>query len=348
MSRANADGCLSIAALVVIMVSGMTSASSTHTSPEYHRYTGICDASGVVAIGDREFAVADDELNRLSVYRLDTPGASGYSLEISDFLKLNKPDKKPEKEPKEADLEGATRIGDTIYWISSHGRNSKGKKAKGRMQFFATKIQHHKGNSTLVPVGNPYNQLLHDLVNAPQHKSFNLHIASELSPKVEGGLNIEALTNMPNGHLLIGFRSPILEGKSLIVELLNPDGVIQGQAALFGQPRLIGLDGGIRAMASHGNQYLIIGNERSAEGGESALFVWDGESEEVSKVKNIDFADFNPEAIAIFPDDEGGQILLLSDDGVRDVEGRRCKDIVDREQRFFRSMLYRHPGLRFL
>jgi hypothetical protein len=320
-------------------------------SSERHHHTGICDASGVVAISDNEFAVADDELNRLVVYALHTSGPEQSSLELSDFLELHKKANKnkdePPKTPKEADLEGATRIGDVIYWISSHGRNRKGKKARGRMQFFATRIHNNGAKRVLLPYGTSYTRLLEDLVAAPQHQAFNLDLAATLPPKAPGGLNIEAVTDMPNGHLLIGFRSPTIAGKSLVIELKNPADIIAGQPALFGHPRLIKLDGGIRAMASQGERYLIIGNELDAEAGQSSLFLWDGESAGVEKVRNLTFPDFNPEAIAVFPDEKGGQVLLLSDDGVRNVDETRCKDIIDREQRYFRSVLYRHPQLQF-
>jgi hypothetical protein len=320
-------------------------------SLEQHHHTGICDASGVVAISDDEFAVADDELNRLLVYKLHASGPEASSLEFSDFLKLHKKAQKnkdkPPKAPKEADLEGATRIGDVIYWISSHGRNRKGKKAKSRMQFFATRIHSDGAKRVLLPYGLPYTRLLEDLIAAPQHKAFQLDLAATLPPKAQGGLNIEAVTDMPNGHLLIGFRSPTISGKSLIVELKNPAEIIAGQSALFGKPRLIKLDGGIRAMASQGGRYLIIGNELNAEAGQSTLFLWDGESDGVDKIRSLTFPDFNPEAIAVFPDEKGGQVLLLSDDGVRNVDETRCKDIIDREQRYFRSVLYRHPQLQF-
>ena len=52
---------------------------------------------------------------------------------------------------------------------------------------------------------------------------------------------------------------------------------------------------------------MIIGNEQDAEAGQSSLFLWDGESSTVDKVESLTFANFNPEAIAAFPDEKGGQ-----------------------------------------
>ena len=328
-----------------------SSAGLVSASVEEHRHSGICDASGVVAIGNGMFAVADDELNRLLIYNLHTSGPAASSLGLNGFLKLHSKNDNPKNEhskaPKEADLEGAARVGDVVYWISSHGRNRKGDRVEARMQFFATKIHNDGTKPVLVPFGSPYTRLLQDLIAAPQHQSFMLEAAATLPPKAHGGLNIEAMADMPNGHLLIGFRSPTIAGKSLIIELENPQGIIAGEAASFGHPRLIELDGGIRAMASEGGRYMIIGNEQEADDGQSSLFLWDGEGTKIERLESLIFADFNPEAIAAFPDRKGGQILLLSDDGMKDLGGSTCKKISDPRQRYFRSFLYRHPELFF-
>ena len=41
----------------------------------------------------------------------------------------------------EADLEGSARVGDLIYWIASHGRDSNGRRQPHRLRFFATPIR---------------------------------------------------------------------------------------------------------------------------------------------------------------------------------------------------------------
>ena len=141
-----------------------SSASLVSAFVEEHRHSGICDASGVVAISNDAFAVADDELNRLLIYNLHTSGPEESSLELSDFLGLHQQadntKNKPRKMTKEADLEGAARVGDVVYWISSHGRNRKGKRVEARMRFFATKIYNDGLKSVLRPFGSPYTRLL--------------------------------------------------------------------------------------------------------------------------------------------------------------------------------------------
>lgn len=62
------------------------------------RYEGLCDASAAVALDGWHFVVADDEHNRLTVYRRSEARSVG-EVELDKFLKTNK----------EADLEGAER-----------------------------------------------------------------------------------------------------------------------------------------------------------------------------------------------------------------------------------------------
>src|SRR5262245_46723677 len=80
---------------------------------ELAEYTGMCDASAGVAIAADLFIVASDEDNRLRIYRRDRPGAPEQEFDLTAFLKLGA--------DQEADIEGATRIGDRIFWITSHG-----------------------------------------------------------------------------------------------------------------------------------------------------------------------------------------------------------------------------------
>jgi hypothetical protein len=81
----------------------------------------MCDASAAAAIDGEHFVVADDEDNVLRVYRREG-GRALAEFDLSEFL-----GNKGKKKPKEADLEGGAQIGSLTFWITSHGRNSKGK-----------------------------------------------------------------------------------------------------------------------------------------------------------------------------------------------------------------------------
>ncbi len=181
-------------------------------------YRGMCDASAAAAIGPDLFVVANDERNQLKVYRRGAP-AEVDEIDLSDFLST--------KVDKESDLEGAATIGERIYWISSHGRNKKGKFQERRHRFFATELR----DGSLVPVGKPYTKLLDDMIAAPQLRQYGLAAASEKMPEETGAFNIEGLAATPDGGLLIGLRNPA----PLVIPLLNPAQVIQGAAAQLGE-----------------------------------------------------------------------------------------------------------------
>lgn len=348
-----------LAFLFIFLVAPPLSLAITSNDDPISIHQGICDASGVVDLGNGEFAVADDELNMLLIYKTGESGAPLYSVEISEFLqvikhpkskrgKLGKSKKKIAPKIKEVDIEGATRVGDSVFWIASHGRQKSGKQASERMRIFATSIVRKDGETSLTFRGEPYNRLLEDLLEDKRYSKFALLEASEKSPKSPGGLNIEAITDRPDGALLIGFRSPLNAGNALIVPLLNPSGVIQGEKARFGDPITINLGGrGVRGLASSGAEYLIVVNDPEGDSHQPGLFKWDGKSVQPTAIHGLQFGDFNPEAVAILPDSRGGKVLMLSDDGSKEIGHDRCKDLQDFRLRRFRSVTFRHKELVF-
>ncbi|MCE6966894.1 hypothetical protein, partial [Cereibacter sphaeroides] len=56
-------------------------------------------------------------------------------MDLNIFLGIDPQGKNPE-----ADLEGLSRIGDTVYAITSHGRNKDGKFRPNRHRLFALKV----------------------------------------------------------------------------------------------------------------------------------------------------------------------------------------------------------------
>jgi hypothetical protein len=244
--------------------------------------------------------------------------------------------KKPKKSP-EADLEAATTLGDTAYWLTSHGLNSKGKRKDARFIFFATTLPRPDGPAMMV--GQPYRWLHDDLLQSPALAPFDLRAASERAPKEEGALNLEGLTATPDGKsLYIGFRNPVPRGKALLVPLLNPADVMRGQRARLGQPRQLDLGGqGIRALSWWRGHYLIIAGDHG-DGGISHLYRWDGRGE-ARRIDGVDLEGLNPEAF--FTPESRDEIVLFSDDGGVNIDGRRCKDLEDDRQRQFRGLRLR-------
>jgi len=297
-------------------------------------YHGLCDASAAETLGAGFFVVADDEDNILRIYDRAGGGLPVASLDLSRFLQTDP------KHP-EADLEGAARLGNLIYWITSHGRNADGKRRASRHRFFATEVTVSNGVPGLTTVGQPYTRLLQDLIGNPRLARFGLAAAAQLPPKHPGALNIEGLAPSPAGHLWIGFRNPIPREGALLVPMLNPEEVIHGARARFGEAVLLPMGGrGIRSMTDWGTEYLIVAGSYDGEG-RSELYRWNGSEATPRRLNRSPLLGLNPEALARFRDSSPDQdaLLVISDDGTRLIEGQPCKMLKDPLQKQFRARL---------
>jgi hypothetical protein len=303
-------------------------------------YAGMCDGSAAAALDEQTFVVASDEAtlkqgptpqrNVLGVYRIDQGGAPLQTVDLSAAL-APEPNNPAQHDPEhvEADIEGAARIGDRIYWITSHGHNSKGKRRVDRYRFFATDLVGSGPNVALRPAGTTgpfpaYMNLLKDMSGAAQLAGFKLGEldAGNKAPE-EGGINIEGLCATRDNKLLIAFRSPLTQGKALLIPLENGDDLITGKTAQakFGAPLQLDLGGlGIRdiAYAKAQDVYLIIAGPATADG-PFRLYQWSGNSAQppiVSKDKagnEISLSGLNPEALVVYPN--SNRVLVISDDG---------------------------------
>jgi hypothetical protein len=291
---------------------------------------GMCDASAAVALDTNFFAVANDEDNALRIFQLDRPGLPVQSVDLSRFLGVDP--KKPE-----TDLEGAAWLGDTIFWIGSHGQNRTGKYRTSRHRLFATRVEKARGGVRVVPVGAPYSDLLFDLLREPRLRPFKLETTLGLPPKAPGALNIEGLCSTPATNLLIGFRNPIPRGRALIVPVLNPFELIRGRPARLGDPILLDLAGrGIRDLAFWRGRYVIIAGSFDGSS-RSRLYLWDGGQSPPERMEGPQFKGINPEAVVVYPEPADG-FQLLSDDGTLLINGVCCKDLPNRAQKRFRGL----------
>lgn len=317
-------------AVVLALVPLLPPAHGSSTAPILYR--GMCDASAVVTLGTSHFVVADDDDNILRVYSRENGGLPVRAIDFARFLAINP------RSP-EADIEGAARIGDRIYWITSHGRNKSGRQRLNRHRVFATTVVENTGNLDIRPAGRPYGGLLHDLVSDPKLADFNLSAAAMRAPKSRGALNIEGLCATPEGYLLLGFRNPVPQGKALIVPLLNPEELIAGQPARFGSPILLELGGfGIRSIAASSGKYLIVAGSYDGDG-QSVLYEWMGGGNKPQRLERTELFGLNPEAIEFFRDRETEQLLVVSDDGAMLVGGKPCKQLKDPKLKSFRAMI---------
>ena len=308
-------------------------ANSAHNEPleEVLLYRGTSDSSAAAAIGEDMFIVADDENNILRVYKTKGSGQPVFRYDLTRFLNIY-------QEHPEADIEGATMIGDTIYWISSHGRNKDGKMRPNRYRFFATSVKVENGNVTIRPVGTPCRTLVHHLIITEHALELRLRRATRfdaanltkqelkrLAPKEEG-LNIEGLCASPDGETIyIGFRNPrpydILSGRvnAIVIPLNNPKQVIEsGHPPIFGDPMLWDLGGlGIRSMEYsdfHKSFFIIAGPYNEQPG--FVLYRWSGQKDKqpvMVRKLTTDKSSLKPEALISFKN--SSRFLMLSDDG---------------------------------
>ena len=300
----------------------------------WRTHSGICDASGAVLIGpgSTRFLVANDEDTSITSLRLYDAAADGSPLATypldSEVLKLD-PD-----EP-EMDLEASAWLGERIWWIGSHSRSKRGKPRPSRQRLFATRME------SGVPVisGQPYCHLLRDV-----SRELGLDLDNGHAPK-DGGLSIEGLAAMRDmGGLLIGLRSPLLDGKALLISLLNAPAVVDGGAdPRFGEPSRLDLGGlGIRSIDywSKRRTYLILAGPPGGTAADVALLSWSGsESDRPHSVEGIPLGDIvpeddvTPEALMIC--EKTDTIYILLDEGNRRTGGLKCKDAAERS---FRSI----------
>lgn len=315
---------IAILANVVLITTALTAQAA---GPRSGLYQGPCDASAATALDAEHFVVGADEGDTLYTYRRGEKAAVG-SIDLSGFLGT--------KAGEESDIEAAAAIGTRIYWITSHGRNGKGKVQHSRHRFFATDIVPGQPPS-LKPAGKPYTQLLRDMDKSGALKPYKLGDAARLPAEAEDGLNIEGLAATPAGTLLIGFRNPLRHQRALIVPLLNPAELIAGKTARFGASIELDLGRrGIRSIEQFGGGYLIVAGP-TADAGTFALFKWSGNAGDAANpVAGVELKDLRPEAL--FATGSGKEVQLLSDDGGIVIDGVECKTLPKANQTF-RSLI---------
>ena len=306
-------------------------AAGSFTVSAAQLHVGMCDASAAVALSGTLFAVGNDEDNVLRVYRNDRPGAALEEVNLTSALRVD---------PRfpETDLEGAARVGDRIYWITSHGRNQDGEDRPSRRRFFATDVKVEGEQVRLQFVGAPYTHLLSDLAKDRRYEAFRLAQAATRAPKAPGGLNIEGLCAAGDGSLLIGFRNPVPGNHALVVPLRNPAEVIEGRPGQFGEPILLDLGGyGVRDFGMLDGQGVIIAGAFDGKG-KPRLYLWSGAGRTPRLLEDVRFKQLNPEAVVLYPGQGLQHIQILSDDGTRRVERDPRNQGTTAAQKSFRSV----------
>lgn len=326
---------------------------------------GTCDASAAVSIspGGEEILVWEDEQDGTHLVR---PSAPEQSVRLSDDASDSVRSvlrRLPGKG--EADLEGATWLGNRIFLIGSHGRNTSGEARERRGQLVALQVVRRDGS--IIVEQAPSTEVQRGLrqafwsVPALQRALGDEAVQDAMLAPERGGVNIEGLAAGPDdASLLIGFRNPLTsDARAIVVPLLNPVEAVARQepssspaAPVLGQPILLDLDNhGIRSLERLPRQqgYLVLAGP-TGDGPDFHLYAWPGPgSSEVTQVQGFDGAikrwpDLRPEAMVVIPQISGADLLLISDDGGRRVGDAECKK-VPVDQQSFRILRLRLHGL---
>lgn len=287
-------------------------------------YRGACDASAAAPVDQDRFVIATDEMdddksalvNRLHVYRRNATEPASH-LDVTPAVQNKNLPTHPDKDKRECDFEGAARIGNRVFWITSHGPNKSGKARPDRYRFMATDVK--ATPQPLQLVGTAYGNLFNDLAGDPRLATLRL---SDLvsTPPENGGLNIEGLARTREGALLIGLRSPLVQGKAVLVPLLNAPALVTGAEtkAKLAAPIFIDLESrGIRDIAywQANDVYIIVaGSPSNAE--TFAMYSWTiGATPRRLKDdagRDVSFNGLHLESLVLL---ESGELLALSDDG---------------------------------
>ena len=280
--------------------------------PAFRPLTGIHEPSAIRQLPDGRLLVVEDEKNHpFSLVTIDAGHVHSVALTatllqtFSDFWKLD-------------DLEGlALDRSGLVYAITSHSRDDEGHSKKSRERLVRFRID---GDRVVDP------QVVEGLKQALTTTHPLLAAAAEVREvKAAGGLNIEALEIDPfEHHLLIGFRSPLHEGRAIVASIVNPTATFEADE----EPRLspdldeLELDGhGIRALSFLPalGQYLVVGGPVSREPGEFSLWLWDGRrSNAVHRVTVPGLRDLaRAEGVSPATIDGAAGIIMVSDDGDR-------------------------------
>lgn len=283
--------------------------------PAFRPLTGIYEPSAILQLPDGRFLVVEDEKDHpLSLVTLGADGTvktaaltAGLLQIFSSFWKLD-------------DLEGlaADRAG-FVYAITSHSRDEDGDEKNSREKLVRFRVE---GDRVVDP------KVVDGLKRALATRHPVLAAAARVGDvKAGGGLNIEGLeVSADQQRLLIGFRSPLRDGRALIASVENPAAIFDSDEAPQIAPRLEELDlggHGIRGLSYVPalGEYLVIGGPTSREPAAFDLWRWSGEPGAPARRVTVPGLQGFEKAEGVSAAHVGGveRIMVVSDDGDREA-----------------------------
>ncbi|KHD04827.1 hypothetical protein PN36_34695 [Candidatus Thiomargarita nelsonii] len=276
------------------------------------QFEDIYEPSAVQQLQDGRLLIVEDEPSRaLSIVEFRQDGSLSEDASLDNRLlrsfhrKLN-------------DLEGLAMSADGyVYAITSHSRTKKGKRKQEREQLLRFKIRGHDLIESDVYVGLTEQLKKSGVLENALKNSVNKNVSLQ-------AINIEAFNFDKEGEkLLLGFREPLIDGKSMIVVVENTVGIFKrGEQPKFSEDViLLNLHGGgIRSLDYDPvlDVYLMVNEARGEDGkNHSQLWSWTGEIDE--EPKRIELPSMislkNVESIAPLVINGESRLLIVSDDG---------------------------------
>ena len=283
----------------------------------------VYEPSAVRQLPDGRLLLVQDEANDPLVLLEFSQDLKSVTLQRPVLDKRDRPFWKlgPAERPRGLeDLEGLAAGADNfLYAITSHSRTTSGKRRKSRERLVRLRLEGEQIRDYAV-----FGKLRKAILAAyPELKA----AARSGYDKGRKGFNIEGLCSDPEQkRLLIGLRSPILDGRSMILIMENPAAVFEDKHELIFASMPLRLDlgkGGIRAMSYVPwlERYLLV-TQRAKKKGTSdrpfRLWLWGGPGGAAPrplKIPDIDLR--NTEGITPVRLGEREYLLLISDDGNR-------------------------------
>lgn len=283
-------------------------------TPAFRPLTGLFEPSAIQQLADGRFLVVEDEKEHpFTLLAIGADGSLSAAPLRHDAAGWGKLD----------DLEGlAVARSGAIYAITSHSRDGDGETKKSREKLVRFRIDGDRAVAAAV-----VDDLKPALIAADAVLAEAARVADV---KADGGLNIEALALSPDERrLLVGLRSPLRDGRAIVVGVDNPAAMFDAGAPprLAARLAMLDLEGhGIRGMsyvpALAG--YLVIGGPAGRESVPFRLWFWrGGDGDPACRVSVPGLPGFaNAEGVCAAVIDGRPCVVIVSDDGNR--QSGRC------------------------
>jgi hypothetical protein len=245
--------------------------SNTTIFPNSTRFlVGSSDGSTAIVVDSNYMWVGDDENQTIRLYQRGLSSLPVYEMNFNTALGSSV----------EADIEASFQQGDTIYWMGSHTSAS-------RSVIFST-LQSGTGKQATLTFLGQYHDLRQDLINWDNNNGHGLGAGylGLANLEVEG---LSADPNHPEGAL-VAFRGPLVNGKALIVPVLNFQTIVKTapspNSAVFGAPMLLNLGGrSLRSIECNNFGCLLIGGP-VGNVDDFRLFTWTGNAADLPALRS--------------------------------------------------------------